>query len=654
MLDYFPTPLADTLDDAVAESSARAQRDKVVETFRVAVRLLAILALAGSPGPSEVSGQVAELLRKMLRQGLTDGEWVALARELLRPHANRPEAFPIAELVRAFFEAGGRPTAVFAQNGACDSLLAMRKSDTVAHGVSGTEETAQDVLAARVPDLEVFLRKLEWLRALALVVPLSRGTRADASAEYSVLRLAGVTPRRGFRPERLSVRGDLVLGRVYAVLQPDKAPLELHPLVQHAEAASGQAEVFLFEEADRRQVSLRTYPTGQRRSDSEALAWLKGRWAPDRVAGAAVSAGPPVTWTLDALREAARRASDDYLDRMQRERIYVPHLYARRLDLEVHLSSMLDPQCTKTGMLVVGTSGIGKTNTLCHIVRSWRGDPTKLGTDVVLFMGGSTVPGGTFSLRDVILDRLELTDSFPAFLSAFGGLRKRDRVQFVVIVDGVDKHPQPSELLRQLDDLVVRSEGLGWLKVMISIGEVVYRSIRKGGFVPAERGYYTVTVQRGASSRESAEVVLGPLTDDELADAYERYRAEPGLSPTSPFSSLTMDVKNAMRSPLYLRIVMEVFNGRQIPRRTLTAEVMLEYCSKKIFSDPSRAFFVHRFVDLLYDRRWTAARLDALLESSDLRPAVLDSSPQSAFVQLLDEQVLEEQLKRVSATSPLR
>src|SRR5438552_17415710 len=82
-LDFFPTPLADTLDEAVAESSARAQRDKVVETFRVAVRLLGLLALAGSSGPP-TSGQYADLIRKLLRQGLTDGEWVGLARETAR------------------------------------------------------------------------------------------------------------------------------------------------------------------------------------------------------------------------------------------------------------------------------------------------------------------------------------------------------------------------------------------------------------------------------------------------------------------------------------------------------------------------------------------------------------------------------------------
>lgn len=73
---FSPTPLADALDEAAAESSARAQRDKVVETFRVAVRLLGLMALAAAPGSAAATSQLASLNKKLLRQGLTDGEWV--------------------------------------------------------------------------------------------------------------------------------------------------------------------------------------------------------------------------------------------------------------------------------------------------------------------------------------------------------------------------------------------------------------------------------------------------------------------------------------------------------------------------------------------------------------------------------------------------
>ncbi len=142
------------------------------------------------------------------------------------------------------------------------------------------------------------------------------------------------------------------------------------------------------------------------------------------------------------------------------------------------------------------------------------------------------------------------------------------------------------------------------------------------------------------------------MTDEELGEAYEKYRQEPGFPPTSPFESLTDEVKNAIRNPLFLRIVMEVFNRRKVPRRTFTAEVLLDYCTKKIFGVPYRAFFINRFTDLLYDNRWMVAAFDTLAQTPELRSTVLDASPQSPYLQLLDEQVLEEQFKRVSAILP--
>jgi tetratricopeptide (TPR) repeat protein len=649
-LDFFPTPIADTLDDAAAEVSARAQRDKVVETFRVAIRLLSLLALAGAPGTPAAGGQLAELRRKLLRQGLTDGEWVGLTRETLRPFVAEPERFAVPALVTAFFTRDGKLRGPFDQQGACEKLLTMRKVETVAHGVTGTEEHAVEVLAARLPDFEVFLKSLAWLWNVTLVVPTARQTRPDGTIEYLALRLVGVTPRRGFRPQALALPGEVTLGRVYALVE-GKPPLDLYPFVQYAEASAGHPEIFLFEEARKHEVVLRAFPSGETRLDADALVWLRAKFAaPSAVAPEAVA---PVGWSLDDLRRAAHKASDDYLDKMQRERVYLPAVYARRFELEAHLSGFLDSRCIKNGMLIVGASGIGKTNTLCHIVRLWREQPNgPLTRDVVLLLGGSTLPGGSFRIQDVILDRLDIPDSFPMFLSAFEVLRKKDEARLIIIVDGIDKHPQPAELLRQLDELIARSESLSWVKIIVSIGEVAYTAIRKAGFVPTIRCYYSIAVQHGGVQRESVEISLGPMTDAELADAYEKYRREPGFSPTSPFDTLSDEVKNAIRNPIFLRIVMEVFNGRRIPRRVLTAEVLLEYCNKKIFSEVSRLFFINRFVDLLLDEHLTAANLDLLTQVPELRQAVLDSSPQSPYLQLLDEQVLEEQLKRVSSILP--
>src|SRR5688572_6903308 len=90
-LDFFPTPLADTLDEAISEASTRAQRDKIVETFRVAIRLLGILALSGSATAPEKSSKAASFARKLVREGLGDGQWLGLVSEIVQPFAANPK-----------------------------------------------------------------------------------------------------------------------------------------------------------------------------------------------------------------------------------------------------------------------------------------------------------------------------------------------------------------------------------------------------------------------------------------------------------------------------------------------------------------------------------------------------------------------------------
>lgn len=646
-LDYFPSPIADTLDEAVAESSNRAQRDKIVETFRVALRIVGLFALAATPATPP---STAELLKKLLRQGLTDGEWVGLARELTRPYAGAPQECGVPELVAMFFDRGGRLQPTFAQGGPCDSLLAMRKSDTVAHGISGSEETAADVITGRLADFEAFLRSLQWMWANPLVMPTSRSVSDSGEPAYATLRFVGVTPRRGFRSDTLTVSSDLGLGLVYVTPQQGQ-PVALHPFVQYAETGLGQREIFLFEEGGKRDATLRAYPAGQKRQDAEALVEARARFIA-QPAKSGQRQVPGIDWTLSAVATAAKRSSEDYLEKMQRERIFLPTLYARRLELERHLAGFLEKTCVRTGLMIVGSSGIGKTNTLCHIVSNWFSDSTGLADDIVLFVGGSTLPGGRFSLRDLILDRLQITQTFPRFLDEFDALRSGSQTQLILVVDGVDKHVDSAELLRQIDDIVRTADRHTWLKVIASIGEVAYGAIRSAGFIPSVRSYYSATVGEQPHSRESPLITLGPLTDTELADAYGNYLRETGFRPTTPFDSVSEEMRNALRNPLYLRIVMEVFDGRAVPRRPMTAEVLLEYCSKKVFSRPDRSYFVNRFVDMLYDNRLAAAKFDVLAHDTDLRQMVLDPSPQSAFLQLLDDQVLEEQVKRVSAILP--
>ena len=105
-LARFPVPIADAVAGLESADSLHEQRDRVVEVFRAAVRTLAGIALAVrvqyGPGPGRVSDEVEKLLRGLRSRGLTDGQWVGLLRELLRPWKEDAASYPLPGLVSAF------------------------------------------------------------------------------------------------------------------------------------------------------------------------------------------------------------------------------------------------------------------------------------------------------------------------------------------------------------------------------------------------------------------------------------------------------------------------------------------------------------------------------------------------------------------------
>jgi hypothetical protein len=75
LLDEFPTPLADVFNDLTYERAPRGRLAKVIDLFRVAVRLLAFYAVAAT-ADDEPPPEALVRLRKLLRQRLSEGDWI--------------------------------------------------------------------------------------------------------------------------------------------------------------------------------------------------------------------------------------------------------------------------------------------------------------------------------------------------------------------------------------------------------------------------------------------------------------------------------------------------------------------------------------------------------------------------------------------------
>jgi tetratricopeptide (TPR) repeat protein len=271
--DEFPTPLADVFDDLTYERATRGRLAKGIDFFRVAVRLLALYALAAT-AEQEPPPEALARLRKLLRQRLSEGDWLGLARECVRPFARQPAPWPIPELASVFF----RPGTDQPSPGAAALERLLRARNEWAHGVSGTETEVGAIVEGCRPDLERVAGCLRWMSRAPWFVAEAPG--AEAGRPVAGRRLAGATPRRGFRTVSITAAAAMEPGVVY-LLGP-AGPLRLSPLAQWLIAPSetgepGELELFLMETGGRREARLQAFPSGAEVGSREALEWLLQR-----------------------------------------------------------------------------------------------------------------------------------------------------------------------------------------------------------------------------------------------------------------------------------------------------------------------------------------------------------------------------------------
>lgn len=288
VLAQHPSPIADAVAALLAADGPYEQRDRVVEAFRAWLRTVAALVLAArvqfGPGPGagaeSAQAQLGELLRALRSRGLTDGQWQALVRETLRPWSGGG-AHPLVELVELVHARKAElPKLV-------DELLVMRKSETVAHGATGTKEALAQILERRVPQLAKILEACDALwRRVRIVLPLARPSD-DGDAQGAWL-LAGDTPGRGrWRRVELAPGVRAEPGEALLVDAGGKPLVALHPLVLvRRPSPEAVEEVFFLDGGGKRGAVYVAFPSMAEHREADAWKALERALSDDEPAPA--------------------------------------------------------------------------------------------------------------------------------------------------------------------------------------------------------------------------------------------------------------------------------------------------------------------------------------------------------------------------------
>jgi hypothetical protein len=182
--------------------------------------------------------------------------------------------------------------------------------------------------------------------------------------------------------------------------------------------------------------------------------------------------------------------------------------------------------------------------------------------EIVLFYAGHQLnPDEPMEQR--LLSDLYLQGDFIRLLEF---VRKEGR-RFIVVVDGVNEHPQSAKLLRCLCEFVQRCGRNFPLKVILSVRSVFFtrmlQALGEGrseeqlksleaGLFPSTI-FQTHAVEREGRREETHRFELEAVDEDELREIYESYRAFDGywteegqlrrFRPTTPYEGLTPQVR---------------------------------------------------------------------------------------------------------------
>ena len=252
LLATAPQPLAQAVAMLDAARNPHQARDAVWKLTRVAVRLVAIAALAShshvGTGPTGADPVLREALRGLRQRGMSDSQWLELTRDLLRRFAGLRDAHPIPELVDFLTGDGGARL---------DELVALRAIHDDTGG--GSEEQVRTLLEQALPLAGRALAALRFLSSYPLVLPDAGGLSAD--------EWMGVG-----RPERrrLQLARAVEPGRPLLVDSAGVPVVSLWPFAQvHEPAPGAPPALFLFEGKGRRGARMTGLPNAFEREDEE-------------------------------------------------------------------------------------------------------------------------------------------------------------------------------------------------------------------------------------------------------------------------------------------------------------------------------------------------------------------------------------------------
>jgi GTPase SAR1 family protein len=302
---------------------------------------------------------------------------------------------------------------------------------------------------------------------------------------------------------------------------------------------------------------------------------------------------------------------------------YLPKLYCDRHSIEKEIRHFLGSD--KTGLIITGDSGVGKSTLLCHLAENMLNEEK----NVVLFYscGHSLTP----DIKTEIIKDLSLTSNteLPSGFSEINKKAEEVNKYVVIIFDAINEfHFGTVELLTMIDGLIGRCN-YSRIKFIVSCRTSTWNQLELRGKIRLFWNRYY----------KNTPLILHPFGDEEVKEAYNRYKI--GYNMATEFTNLSEKTKERLRDPFMLRIAFDAYRERGVmPKDILTMNVFKDYYEKKIKQIEDR-LFLNELIKLMINHKKASLSLEEITENKRLGTYVT-GDPDCVYQRMKDAGILQE------------
>ncbi len=307
--------------------------------------------------------------------------------------------------------------------------------------------------------------------------------------------------------------------------------------------------------------------------------------------------------------------------------VFRADLYVRREAAEQELVRFLESSAA--ALLLIGDAGAGKTSLLSH----WTLELLGQGHAVLLYDCSALADADVEEeiARDLGMSRDEALEEIEA---AAAQAAKKVFFVFDSIGDYRGTEQNGAQvLLRSINRMAgrIRAEHA---RVIASCNTATWSRLLRVGPLTLGRGRYF-------RSGDEPFLRLGPFTDAERDEAYNRYRNAFGLS--SELGALPHAIRERLREPVLLRLTAEVHGGSGKPLLPVHLGIAIDqaFFEERVLSNAEQAL-VDQIAQTMVEKQNSALSMEDVKGQELLRNEILPDDPLSSYGQLLDRGVLQE------------